>query len=230
MLHASAASPPPIGVPDPNALWVRDRRVDRTREALRRHGIESDFVETAGEALQYVLDRLPAGAVIGLGGSSTLRQIGLWAALDHLGATVINHQLAGLTKAERHELRRRGLTSDFYVMSCNAIAETGAIVVLNEAGNAVAALAFGAKEVVIVASTQKLVPTVDAALARAFTEAAPAVAHRSSQLQPPCHEDGVCRESVCDSPNRLCNKALILYGEAIPGRVRVLMVGQPLGF
>jgi len=216
-------------IPDANAIWLRDRRIERVQTVFARRGIESGFVETGAEALAYVLARIPRDVVVGLGGSVTLRQIGLWDALDRLGVTVLNHQLVGLAKAERHELRRRGVTADLYVMGCNAISETGAVVVANQSGNAIAALAFGAKAVILVASVQKIVSSTDEAIARVFKAAAPANAHRSGEFRPPCFDDGICREDLCDAPNRLCNKLFVLHGEAIPGRVHLLLVGDALG-
>lgn len=215
---------------DPNVRWIRDRRLDRFRAAMASRGIESAFVETGEEALAFILDWLPRDVVVGLGGSTTLRQIGLWDALDRLGMAVVNQQLPGLTKEARHELRRQNVTTEYYVMSCNAIVESGAVVVMNHSGNAVAALAFGAKNVLIVASVNKLVHTLDDAMVRVFGEVAPTNARRSGEFDPPCRDDGICREAICAWPNRLCNKLLVLYGEAIPGRVRLLLVGESLGF
>jgi hypothetical protein len=197
---------------------------------MSSRGIESDFVETPSEALSFVLDWLPRDVVVGLGGSTSLRQMGLWEALDGLGMTVINQQLPGLSREQRHELRRKNVTTDYYVMSCNSLAESGAIVVMNHTGNAVAALAFGAQHVLVVASANKLVPTVEDAVARVYREVAPANARRSGEFRPHCFDEGVCREHECEWPDRLCNKLLVVFGEALPGRVRLLLVGEPLGF
>ena len=216
--------------PDPNVRWLRDQRLGRFRAAIARRGIESSFVDTAGEALAFVMEWLPADVVVGLGGSTTLREMGLWEALDARGMTVINQQLPGLTREARHELRRRNVTTEYYVMSANALVESGAVVVMNHSGNAVAALAFGAKNVLIVASVHKLVRTVEDAMDRVFAEVAPVNARRSGEFEPPCRADGICREPACEWPDRLCNKLLVLYGEAIPGRIRLLIVDESLGF
>jgi hypothetical protein len=197
---------------------------------MSSRGIESDFAETASEALSFVLDWLPRDVVVGLGGSTSLRQMGLWEALDGLGMTVINQQLPGLTREARHELRRKNVMTDYYVMSCNSLAESGAIVVMNHTGNAVAALAFGAQHVLIVASANKLVRTVEDAVQRVYREVAPANAHRSGEFRPHCYDEGVCREEDCEWPDRLCNKLLVVFGEALAGRVRLLLVGESLGF
>ena len=227
---APSASVQEVVPTDPNATWVRDKRLDRFRAIMSARGIESDFVETSAEALSFVVQWLPREVVVGLGGSTTLRQAGVWRTLDELGTTVINQQLPGLTKAERHELRRRNVSTEYYVMSCNALVESGSIVVMNHTGNAVAALAFGAKNVLIVASANKLVRTLDEAIHRITGEVAPANAHRSGEFRPPCFAEGTCDDEACAWPDRLCNKLLILSGEAISGRVRLLLVGEKLGF
>ncbi|MCP4309482.1 MAG: hypothetical protein GY788_32330 [bacterium] len=215
---------------DPNYRWMMEQRVARTAAAFARHGIETAYVESAPEALAWVLADVPDGVVVGLGGSTSLRQMGLWDALDERGIETVNQQLPGLTKAERHEVRRRNVTTDYYVMSCNAISETGAILVANHTGNAVAALAFGVKRAVIVASVNKIVATVDDAMSRLFCDVAPANAHRSGEFKPPCYDDGICREDLCVFPDRICNKVLVMYGEALPGRVLLLLVGETMGF
>ncbi|MCP4408956.1 MAG: hypothetical protein GY807_14585, partial [Gammaproteobacteria bacterium] len=63
---------------DPNYRWMMEQRIARTAAAFARHGIETAYVESASEALAWVLADVPDGVVVGLGGSTSLRQMGLW--------------------------------------------------------------------------------------------------------------------------------------------------------
>ncbi len=65
------------------------------------------------------------------------------------------------------------MSADSYLMSANAISVTGDIVNLDGIGNRVAALSFNLKNVIVIAGLNKVEPTLDVAILRAKTYAAP---------------------------------------------------------
>ena len=87
--------------------------------------------------------------------------------------------------------------------------------------------------VIIVAGINKLVPNVEAALARIRCVAAPANVRRHPHFDPapPCAETGVCVD--CRSPWRICNKTVIIEREFdndhYRARTHIVIVGEPLG-
>lgn len=63
-------------------------------------------------------------------------------------------------------MRRKATTAEYFVGSVNAIAETGELVIVNASGSAISAYPFAAKKLIIVAGAQKIVPTLEDAMAR----------------------------------------------------------------
>ncbi len=51
-------------------------RIERTFAALRERGVESVFARDRSEALAKVLERIPSGAAVAHGTSTTLIEIG----------------------------------------------------------------------------------------------------------------------------------------------------------
>ena len=94
-------------------------------------------------------------------------------------------------------------------------------------GNRVAAMAYGPKNVLVVAGVNKIVKTAEDALVRARTVASPINAQRFG-LKTPCSVTGAC--SNCDSPDCICNVIVTTRHSKPAGRIKVLLVGEILGF
>ena len=133
----------------------REKLALATVDALRRRGFDAVWVPTAAEMVQRALALLPAGCSVAWGGSQTIRESGLTAAVHAGDYTVIDRDLAA-TPEERTELHRQGLLADRYLMSANAVAATGELVNIDGTGNRLAALCFGPKEIVMPVSAGKI--------------------------------------------------------------------------
>ena len=57
--------------------WHRELVKDRTLKALERNGFEAFYVPNKEEAVSKILELVPSEALVGLGGSVTLRKLGL---------------------------------------------------------------------------------------------------------------------------------------------------------
>ena len=88
-------------------------------------------------------------------------------------------------------------------------------------------MTFGPKTVVVIAGMNKLVPTVEDAVARARGIAAPINAQRFD-IQTPCKVDGVCHD--CNASDCICNYIVRTRRSKVEGRIQVILVGEPLGF
>ncbi len=189
---------------------------NRLLPQLAKRGFTAERVATGAEAREAVLRRIPAGARVMTGGSTTLEQIGVTDALsagDH-------HYLRVAIRAEqdpalRHKLRVEANTAPWFVSSVNAITEDGVLVAADGAGNRVAALAFGPSHVVVVASLHKVVPTLEDAMRRVREVALPLESERIRKAGYP--------------GGSYIAKWTILERDQ-PGRVHVVLVDEPLGF
>ena len=99
-------------------------------------------------------------------------EIGIKERLAHEGYALIDRDKAR-DQQERAEMMRQALLCGTYLTGCNAISEDGQLVNIDGYGNRVAAMIYGPKQVIIVAGTNKIAKTLDGALVRARTIAAP---------------------------------------------------------
>lgn len=211
------------------------KRESRQRQAatliknLGKRGIEGVFVETAAEAVEEICAAVPAGAVVGLGGSETLIESGLLDALRRLDIRLLDRYREGVGKAEVDEMRRQGMLCDVYIMSSNAVTADGRLVNIDGTGNRVAALAFGPKRVIVLAGMNKVAPDLEAAIARARSVAAAANSLRVG-ADTPCSHTGFCQDPHCRPPNRICCQLVVTEACMTPGRIRVVLVNQDLGY
>ena len=203
---------------------------EKTVSALKKRHFDAYFVETKKEALEKAIHLIPQSDVISWGGSVSVVETGLIDYLLKNEYNVINRDKAK-NQEERTMLLKKALLCDTYLMGTNAISEDGELVNIDCVGNRTAALMFGPKSVVIIASVNKIMPTLDEAIKRARHFSAPINIQRvagNGQRQTPCFATGCCgdcisKDSICSHivTTRLCNPAK---------RIKVIIVGEDLGF
>lgn len=207
--------------------WYHQARMKTVAAALERRNIEAIIVPDGEAAMNKVLEMIPQGATVGLGGSLTVQQIGLLKALRSGRYNLYDQYAKGLSPDESMQMRRKGLTADVFVTGTNAVTLDGRLVNLDGAGNRVAALTFGPGKVIVVVGRNKIVGDVDQALDRIWNLAAPLNAARLNR-KTPCTKTAQCED--CSSSERICNHLLITERQMRPGRLTVILVDQDLGF
>ena len=202
-----------------------DKAGPRVAAALKKRNMEACYCSTADEAVEKVLELIPAGDVVSWGGVATVDELGIKERLRHRGQPVIDRDTAR-TPEERMAMLHQALTCDTFLMSSNAISEDGQLVNIDGMGNRVAALCFGPKQVIVVAGMNKVAGDLNAAIARARNVAAPANAQRFN-IKTPCAVNGQCGD--CTSPDCICSKMVITRFCMPAGRIKVILVGEDLG-
>ena len=119
------------------------------------------------------------------------------------------------------------LSADYFLTSANGVSEDGQLVNVDGNGNRVAAIVFGPKYVIVVAGMNKVVRTAEDAMVRARTVAAPLNQQRFLK-NTPCTLTGVCGD--CKSPECICNQLLTTRNCRPAGRIKVILVGEELGY
>lgn len=202
-----------------------DKAGPAVAEAMKKRGFDAYYVSTAEEARAKALELIPEGSTVSWGGSVTIDQIGLKQAVIEGGYEVINRDEAK-TPEERTEFMRKGLTCDVFLMSANAVSEDGQMVNIDGNGNRVAAIVYGPESVIVVAGMNKVCDTLEQAVQRARTVAAPANSQRFDNGTP-CKSTGCCHD--CTSPDCICNQILITRHCRPAGRIKFILVGEDLG-
>lgn len=193
---------------------------------LKRRNFEAFYCPTAAEAVERVSAMIPDGSSVSWGGSMTIRDMGLTAALHKRDLTLLDRDLAE-TREEAQRIYREAFSADYYLSSVNAISEDGVIVNIDGNGNRVAAITFGPKHVILVAGLNKVTQDVQSALARARSTASPINAARFD-IKTPCRTDGTCHN--CNSPESICNYIHFMRNSHPAGRHTVVLVGEDLGY
>ena len=194
-------------------------------KAMKKRQFDAYYCSTAEEAVEKVLELIPAGDVVSWGGVATVDELGIKERLRHRGQPVIDRDTAR-TPEERMAMLHQALTCDTFLMSSNAISEDGQLVNIDGMGNRVAALCFGPKQVIVVAGMNKVAADLDSAIARARHIAAPANAQRFNG-KTPCSASGQCAD--CTSPDCICAQMVVTRFCKVPGRIKVVLVGEELG-
>ena len=192
--------------------------------ALVRKGFTVHHAATAQEAAGIVMGLIPEGAAVGFGGSVTVRDMGLYEALqsDH---PVYWHWKNDVPKPE---VFAHAATADVYLTSTNAITADGCLVNIDGTGNRVGAMIAGPKQVIIIAGSNKLVSGgVPQAIARIKTVACPQNARRLA-LDTPCARDGKCDAAACQKS--MCHVTSIMERPVGGHKITIVLVDEELGY
>lgn len=194
---------------------------------LKARFFDACYCATKEEALQQALALIPEGSAVGWGGCMSAEQIGLVEAVRSGNFNTIDRDTAK-TPEERVDLMRRALLSDVFLTGANAISLDGQMVNVDGNGNRVAAIVYGPKSVIVVAGMNKVVDTLEDAVTRARTVAAPINKQRFPNAPTPCLVTGSCAN--CKSEGSICNQILITRSTRPAGRIKFILVGEDLGF
>ena len=209
-----------------DAIQQRNRKLgERTAAALRERHFEAWFCPSAAEAADQILALIPEGHTVSWGGSKSLEQLGV---LDRVkGAFAVIDRDTAKDAQERQQMLKQALTCDTFLMGSNAISADGQLVNIDGTGNRVAALCFGPTQVVVVAGMNKVAGDLDGAMRRAREVAAPMNAQRFP-LKTPCVANGLCGD--CKGPDSICAQIVTTRLCKPAGRIKVVLVGEDLGF
>ena len=208
----------------PKELCYQKRGQLLVKNLQSRH-FEAYYCANQEEALQKALELIPEGATIGWGGAQTCQQIGLMKALHAGNYNPIDRDLCK-TMEEREQAQRDMFSADFFLTGANGLSLDGQMVNIDGTGNRVAAIVYGPKNILVVAGMNKVVDTLDEAVRRARTIAAPMNKQRFPN-QTPCEVTGSCAD--CKSPECICNQILITRNCRPAGRIKFILVGEDLG-
>ena len=202
------------------------KQAEKLKVKFAQRNMEAFYCETAEDARELVLSMIPEGASVTSGGSVTLEQTGILPALRSEKYAYIS-RTASTDPKEVQASYARQVQADYFLMSTNAFTADGELVNIDGSSNRLAMLLHGPRYVIVVAGMNKLAMTRAEALARVHNMAAPPNAARLHR-QTPCAVTGFCGD--CHSPDTICCQEVVTRHSRIPGRIRIVLVGETLGF
>ncbi len=195
--------------------------VEKTMENLRSRGFAVSRFSNPGEAVDYLAGQIK-GTTVGLGGSMTLEQLGLYDRLTQ------DNSVSWHWFNKTPEIIKAATESRVYVCSANAVAQSGEIVNIDGRGNRVAGTLYDKKTVYIIIGTNKITDDLDSAIWRARNVAAPRNAQRLGVKTPCAVKGDKCYD--CRSPGRICRGLVVLYGPMLDmEKVEVVIIDGELG-
>ncbi len=208
---------------DPKKMYYA-KRSEVVIKNLNSRGFEAYYCDTKEAALAKALELIPVGATVGWGGAMSAQQIGLLDAVNAGEYNAIDRDKAP-NPAAREQAMRDCLLADVFITGTNALSIEGQMVNIDGNGNRVAAIVYGPRNVVVIAGMNKVTDSLENAVVRARTVAAPMNTQRFA-LKTPCTVTGVCGNCKAEG---ICNQMLITRNCKPAGRIKVILVGEELG-
>ena len=200
-----------------------EKRAKILVQNLKGRQFEAVYCENKEQALAQALEWIPEGSSVGWGGATSAQQIGLLEAVHSDAYRFIDRDLA----PDRMRAMRECLLADVFITGANALSLDGQMVNIDGMGNRVAAICYGPQSVIVIAGINKIADNVDDAMTRARTIAAPMNKQRFP-TETPCMVTGSCAD--CKAPGCICNQIVVTRRCNPAGRIKVIVVGEELGF
>lgn len=192
----------------------------KVEKALKERGYSVKVFATGAEAAAY-LDGEIDGLTVGIGGCSTVKELGLYEKLEKHN-TVIWHWMQ-----EGADVRKKAMATDVYLTSANALAESGEIVNIDGVGNRVASTLFGHKKVYFIVGRNKLTADYESAVWRARNVASPRRAQQMGCKTPCAEKADRCYD--CRSAGRICNGMATLWAPMVGMEAEVILIDEDHG-
>lgn len=194
---------------------------------LAKRNMEGCYCATAADACTKALSYVTSDSSVAFGGSMTLEEAGILAALRQRTDINLIDRSNAKTPDEIREMYLKAFASDFYFMSTNAITLDGELINIDGNGNRAAALVYGPKNIIIIAGMNKVAANAEEATNRVHTIAAPINCQRLERTTP-CAATGVCAD--CTSEECICCHTVVTRYSRFANRIKVILVGEELGY
>jgi hypothetical protein len=210
-----------------------EENIQKTLKSLQARGMKGWFANDCREARRRMLNIISKDATVGVGDSSTVRQIGIIQSLRKRGTRVINPFDPGKKiKDDATHLQFvfkpviEATQCDVYLTGTNAVTQDGRILNIDGVGNRVAGMFWGHPQVILVVGKNKIVKNLDEAFHRVKNVIAPEHLKRRKALSP-CTVTGRCHD--CIGPHRICAVTTIIESKPLFTEINVIIVNEDLG-
>lgn len=211
-----------------------EQTIKKTIGSLKKREIVGWAAKNAAEARDMVLKIVPAEATVGVGDSSSVRQIGAVEALKERGGNrIINgfDPSKEITDVQSHFdygfwPMIEATLCDVFITGSNSVTEDGRLVNVDAAGNRVAGMFWGHPISILVVGKNKIVKDLDEALDRVKNVISPEHLRRKGS-RAPCAKSGRCHD--CIGPARVCAVTTIIERKPALTDIHVVIVNEDLG-
>lgn len=216
-----------------------DAQIEKTLSSLQARHINGIFAEDASEANQKILSLIPSDATIGIGDSTSMRQLGTLNFLRERGVKNLNpfdprRDDMGIEeyRQERERIRKETTLCYVFLTGTNALTQDGRLVNVDAVGNRVAGMFWGHPLSIIIAGRNKIVRDLDEAFHRIRNIIAPnhfkiRASLGGKKRETPCIVTGECND--CRAKDRGCNIFTVIESKPSQTNLNVILVNRDLG-
>lgn len=210
-----------------------------TAKALEANNMQTFVVDTKEDALKKVEELIKKDSTVTMGGSQTIKECGIYDLLKNGNYDFLDRSAPNIiTEQQKMEIYRKAFSCDYYLSGSNAITKTGELYNVDGNSNRVAAMLFGSENLIVVAGYNKIVNDLDEAVLRVKTKAAPPNCERLN-IDNYCRKEGKCVSLLkenplmcdgCSSKTKICCNYVVMGYQRNTKRVKVILVGEELGY
>ena len=200
-------------------------QLEALKTALEKKGYRAAVFAAKEEAADFV-DQAIDGRTVGIGGSVTVHEMGLFEKLS--GHNTVYWHDAPPEGMNILEARNAAIRAEVYISSVNGISKSGEIVNIDNTGNRVGAISFGPQTVYLLVGRNKIEETLEKAIWRARNVAAPKNARRLNRKTPCAVKGDRCYD--CASPDRICRNLSVLWTKPVGAEYLVVLIDEYLGY
>ncbi|MEJ0021963.1 MAG: LUD domain-containing protein [Candidatus Doudnabacteria bacterium] len=194
-----------------------DEVINKTAEALKANGIETFVVNTGAEAKAKLFEIIPAGVLIMNSTSVTLDAIGAAEEIVNSGRYDPVRAKLNDPNTPPKEKVILGATADWATGSASAVTQDGTVLIASNTGSQLPSEAYGSANVVFVVGAQKIVKDRDEGFKRIYDYVLPKESVRANK-------------AYNITTGSFVSKLLIINREIKPGRIKLILVKEVLGF
>lgn len=194
---------------------------------LKARKMDGYYCDSMEDAKKKVIELIgDAGKSVGYGGSMTIDDTDLKERIAEAGHNLIVREELNKTPEGTKECNAKLMNADTFLMSTNAITLDGELINIDGRGNRVAFLIYGPNQVIVIAGMNKVVSNIEDGIRRVHNFASPPNAVRLN-CDTPCAKTGQCMDCLSDS---ICCQIVVTRVSRVPGRIKVILVGEELGY
>ena len=212
---------------------ITDPLIEKAVKALGNRKMVGLAAENAEHARELILSIVPEKAVVGIGDSSSVRQVKAAAALEKRSNRVINgfNPEKKITDLQSHFDNGfwpmlEATVCDVFLTGSNAVTEDGRIINVDGNGNRVAGMIWGHPITILVIGKNKIVKDLEQGMDRVKNVIAPEHFKRKG-VPTPCMKNMHCYD--CIGPHRACAVTSIIESGPPHTKIHVIIVDEDLG-
>lgn len=213
------------------------KAINTTIENLKKNNMDAYYCETSSDAVELVKTLINKGDTVTHGGSETLKETKVIDLISNGDYEYLDRSKCK-DRDEVEEIYRKAYFADAYFASSNAVTQSGELYNVDGNSNRVSAILYGPKSVIMLCGYNKIVKDLDEAVYRVKTVAAPKNTKRLN-CETYCKNDGKCLSigsdasymcDGCKSDARICCNYVVSAKQRHKGRIKVIIIGEKLGY